>query len=162
MNQLLSDPAALAGVLSMLLSADQVKNGELALKPFLKNPNCIPALMQQLNPASPSGNRHQAALLLKKKFMAGKVLVKFDAAQQAAMKNQMLQLMVNESEKAVSTAISGAVACLAKCVFASQNNTGTWDELLGLLGQLAQNPSEGMRTLNYSLLEQVCVWCVKL
>ena len=64
-----NDPAALTNVLNMLSANDTatIKEGEKLLKPFLKTPNCIPSLINQLKTVHSPSVRHHAALLLKKK-----------------------------------------------------------------------------------------------
>ena len=60
--------------------------------------------------------------------------------------------MVSEPEKAVRTAIAGAVATLAKGVFTHNEE---WPELFAALLRMSQDPNEGLRTLNFDLLAQV-------
>lgn len=147
-----ADPAALAHVLGMLSQNDTevVKQGEGYLKPFLKQPSCILSLINQLRTSSDEGIRHHAALLLKRR--ANPLLKKFNAAQVQDLKAQYLQLMTNEPQKAVAVALAGVVATVAKSIFTTEGN---WPELFALLMQMAQDPNEARRVLNYSLLEQL-------
>ena len=69
-----NDPLALTNVLTMLSANDTaaIKEGEKLLKPFLKTPNCIPSLINQLKTVNSPSVRHHAALLLKKKVLCNR------------------------------------------------------------------------------------------
>jgi hypothetical protein len=146
------DTAALTHVLNMLSMNDTkvVTEGEKLLKPFLKQPTCIPALINQIRTNPDEKVRHHASLLLKKS--TGKLLKKFSQGQVQELKSQFLALMTAEPSKTIGVALAGVVASVAKHVLA---DGGAWPELFALLMQLAQDPKEMMRSLNYSLLEQV-------
>jgi hypothetical protein len=146
------DPAALTHVLGMLSMNDTkvVSEGEKMLKPFLKQPTCIPSLINQIRTNPDEKIRFHASLLLKKSV--GKLLKKFSPAQVQDLKGQFLVIMTSEPTKNIGVALAGVVANVAKNVFASEGN---WPELFTLLMQLAQDQKEMMRSLNYSLLEQV-------
>lgn len=149
---LASDPAALARTLSMLSQPDTkvVREGEKILKPFLKASSCVLALMNQIRLSPEEPIRHHAALLLKKRTAA--LYGKFNASQKTDLKGQLLILMTNEPIRSIGTALAGVVASVAKCVFTADNQ---WPELFALLLKLSQDPVENLRSLNYSLLEQV-------
>ncbi len=149
----LSDPNRLSIVLTMLSANDTstVRKGEKLLKPFLKHATCISHILNQIKNSPDISIRHHASLLLKKKL--GGFYTKFNTQHQNELKGQLLATMVTEPNKAVGTAIAGAVAIVAKSVFAKNE---TWPELFNLLMQLSQDPSEALRTLNYRLLAQVC------
>ncbi len=148
----LSDPNRLSIVLTMLSANDTstVKKGEKLLKPFLKNSSCILHILNQIRNSADTSIRHHASLLLKKKL--GAFYVKFNPQHQTELKSQLLSIMVSEPTKAVGTALAGAVAIVAKSVFAKHE---AWPELFSLLMQLSQDPNENLRTLNYKLLAQV-------
>lgn len=150
--QLASDAAALARILSMLSQPDTavVRQGEKTLKPFLKTSSCILALMNQIRTSPEESIRHHAALLLKKRTAA--LYSKFNASQKNDLKAQLLIIMTSEPIRSIGTALAGVVASVAKCVFTADNQ---WPELFALLLKLSQDPNENLRSLNYSLLEQV-------
>jgi hypothetical protein len=150
MVDLTQDPAALATVLHMLSQSDGVKNGEAQLKPFLKQTGCVPSLITQLKSNPNDECRHHAALLLKKR--ANPLLKNFNPQQVQELKAQFLQLMTAEPNKTVAVALAGVVASVSKTILAKEGN---WPELFALLMQLAQDPAETRRTLNFSLLEQL-------
>jgi Importin-beta N-terminal domain len=152
-----ANPADLTTVLNMLSvgDTDVIKQGEQLLKPFLKNPGCIPALLGQVQSCPHAAVRQHASLLLKKKV--GKLFKKFTPQQQADLKTQLIQVMVSEPEKLVRTALAGTVSQLAKSVL---NGGGEWNELFGLFNTLLQSADEAMRALSFSLLEQVPYSCI--
>ena len=149
---LVSDAAALAKTLAMLSQPDTsvVREGEKILKPFLKQSSCIAPLINQIRTSAEEAIRHHAALLLKKKSAA--LYGKFNAAQKQDLRTQLLNLMISEPSKSIGIALAGVVASVAKCVLVGDNQ---WPELFALLIQLSQDPNENLRSLNYSLLEQV-------
>lgn len=151
-GNLASDPVALARVLTMLSQPDTavVRDGEKILKPFLKLPSCIVALMNQIRTSPEEPIRHHAALLLKKR--AASLYGKFNTSQKHDLKAQLLTLMTSEPTKNIGVALAGVVASVAKCVFTAE---GQWGDLFALLLKLSQDPVEALRSLNYSLLEQV-------
>jgi len=151
----LTDPNQLWQVLGMLSAndTDTVKNGEKLLKTFLKQPESIAHVMNQMQSQQVS-IRHHSALLLKKKV--GRHFGKFSATQQNDLKGQLLQILVHESSKPVAIAIAGSIATLAKVIFAK---SGEWPELFALLMTLAQDPNESLRSLCYSQLEQLSEHC---
>jgi hypothetical protein len=155
---LVSNPVALSQILEMLSQPDTetVKQGEKILKPFLKQSTCILALINQIRSSTKEAIRHHASLLLKKK--ASTLFNKFTAPQKQELKSQLLLLMTSEPSKSIGVALAGVVASVAKCVLTE----GNWPELFALLMQLSQDPSESLRTLNFSLLEQVIRFNVRL
>lgn len=151
----LNDPNVLVAVLTSLTQNDTavIRQAEKALKPFTKTVACIPAFITQLQNLSESHIqvRHQSALLLKTKI--AKLYPKCSAQQREQIKVTILKLVVEEPNKAVRTAIAGVTAALAGGVFKVDKD---WSALFDLLLQLAQNPVESMRALNFNILEQLC------
>ena len=153
MTDLYSNPAALSQVLAMLTANDTatIRQAEKILKQFTKQPNCILALLGQVRDSPEATHRHHAALLLKKKIE--KHFPSVDASVQNLIKVEIINIMKAEPVKVVSVAIAGSVSTLARSIFSVEG--GNWPELFALLMELAQSPIEQLRTLNYSLLEQV-------
>lgn len=149
---LASDPNSLSRTLMMLTQPETavVRQGEKILKPFLKLTSCILPLINQIRSSPDESIRHHAALLLKKRVAV--LYGKFNPAQKQDLKLQLLALMVSEPSKSIGVALAGVVASVAKCVLSTENQ---WPELFGMLLQLSADPIENMRSLNYSLLEQV-------
>jgi len=155
-SPLQSDPEQLAAVLSMLCVSDtiQIKQGEKMLKPFLKKPECILALIHQIQTSQNESIRLHAALLMKKKIASVFESTVFDEQRKMDTRNMLLRLMTAEPHKGVRTALAGVVSVLAQVILAK----GEWPELFALLLTLAQDPNENLRALNYSLLEQVNIY----
>lgn len=155
MSAILSDPSALASILGMLTKPDTatIKHAEKLLKPILKDPLCIRALLVQITtPGNDEAVRLQAALLLKRK--SGHY-VKFNSSDKAELRKQYLHAMVSEPVKVTGIALAGAVALLAKFIFSAKDGSGSWPEMFGLIMNLAQDPSERLKILNYKLLSQL-------
>ena len=148
----LNNPANLLQVLAMLSNNDTntIKKAEKALKPFLKQPSSAVNLIQVLASCPDVAIRHHAALLLKKKI--GSFYSKYNSQQQIDLKAQLINLLLSEKVSNVATAIAGIIAVTAKAVFSARQQ---WNELFNLLMQLAQDPNEYNRILNYKLLSEV-------
>jgi predicted site-specific integrase-resolvase len=153
---LASDPNALTRTLTMLSQPETavVRQGEKLLKPFLKQTSCILPLINQIRSNPDEAVRHHAALLLKRRISV--LYGKLSAPQKQDLKLQILTLMISEPSKSVGVALAGVVASVAKCVLTTEHQ---WPELFGMLLQLSADPKESMRSLNYSLLEQVIGTC---
>ena len=153
---IVNNPADLVNVLTMLSANDTniVKQGEKALKPILKQPMCLPALLNIVGSRELTEVvRHQAAVLLKKKAT---LYSKFNESEKVSIRAQFLSAMVNENVKVIGTALAGAVAALAKASMASKHPT-QWPELFQAIMTLAQHPEERLKVLTYSLLAQVSI-----
>jgi hypothetical protein len=148
----LTNPANLLQVLQMLSANDTatVKNAEKALKPFLKQSSSAVLLIQVLRTCEDIAVRHHAALLLKKKV--GNYYPKYNAGQQASLKSELLNMLLTEPNSNVGTGIAGVVAVTAKAIFKANQQ---WPELFQMLLQLAQDPNERLRSLNFKLLAEV-------
>lgn len=146
----------LSSILSMLSANDTnvIKQGEKQLKAFNKRPEFIVALLQQIRTPQNEANRLHAALLLKK--IAPKLYAKLSVAQKAETKAHFMGALLSEESKPTGIAIAGAVAALAKKVLLGKNPE-TWPELFSSISTLAQDPSERLKTLNFSLLAQVSI-----
>lgn len=144
MADLSSNPAALSQVLSMLSANDTatIRQGEKILKQYMKNPNSLFALLNQIRGSPEPTIRHHAALLIKKKME--KHFPKLDAANQVALQTEVLNIMKAEPIKVVSIAIAGSVSTLAGVIFSSG---AQWPELFGLLMELSQSPTENLRVV---------------
>lgn len=152
MGDLYNDPAQLSAVLTLLNANDSktIKRGEKLLKPFTKTKNCVIPLLNQLQLSQDVSVRHHAALLLKSKL--AKFFKGFNGPQQVQLRAQLLAIMLNEPIAVVSTSIAGCVAVVANEILHAKHQ---WPELFQALVQLAQNPAETMRVLNFRLLEQL-------
>jgi len=148
----LSNPTNLIQVLHSLSANDTgtIKKAEKALKPFLKKADSAVHLVLILRSCEDISVRHHAALLLKKKLPT--FYGKYGAPQQTDLKRELLGLLLSEPNAQVGTAIAGIVAVVAKSIFKAGQE---WPELFQLLLQLAQDPNERLRALNFKLLSEV-------
>lgn len=103
----LFNPTNLQGVLEMLKESDtaKIKAAEKLLKPFVKEPGSIQALLQQIQGNPDEACRLQAALLLKKKI--SKHYKKFSSEDQAALRSTMLSVVTSDPVNIVRTAVAG-------------------------------------------------------
>lgn len=157
MAHLVTNPSQLEELLGQLSVSDTstIQRAEAVLKPFLKKPSCLPALLQQLQGSQREQVRHMAAILIKKKITA--LFSKCSHADQTNLKSTFMTMLVNEPSKAVRTGIASIIALLAKTVFSN----GEWPELFALLTQLVGHAEEVYRCLGYDLLNQLVEHVVK-
>ena len=128
------------------IGVESIKQAEIALKSFSKDPNCINAFVNQITSNPDEACRLQAALQLKKYI--SKHYKKFTREQQSTVKVGLLNLATNDPINAVRTAIAGSIAMLAKTVFNQEKN---WPEVFSLMMQLAQDPDDSKRAMTYNL-----------
>ncbi len=148
----LSNQNNLLQVLQMLSAPDTavIKKAEKTLKPFLKQPTSAVHLINVLGGCPDLACRHHAALLLKKKI--GTFYPKYNGQQQGELRGGLIQLLINEQDSNVATAIAGVIAVTAKAVFGAKQQ---WPEVFNLLTQLSQDPNERLRILSFKLLTEV-------
>lgn len=158
MSDLSSNPAQLESLLSQLSVNDTntIKRAEASLKPFLKKPSCLPALLTQLQGSASEQVRHMATVLIKKKITS--LFSKCSKADQTNLKNTFISMLVNEPSKAVRIGIASVISLLAKSVLTTD---GDWPELFALLTQLVGHAEEGYRSLCFDLLNQLIENVVK-
>ena len=149
----LTDPQQLSSALQALQSGNNtiIKNSEKALKAFGKNPECINALLVQIQSNSDEHCRLQAALLLKKNI--GKHYKKYSPENRVFLKNGLLGILTNDPVNSVRTAIAGTVSTLAKTVY--ETEAEGWPDLFTLLAQLSLDPDERKRSMSYNLAGQL-------
>lgn len=149
----LSVPENLLAVLQSLSANDTatIKKAEKALKPFMKSPASAVPLIQVLRTCQDIPCRHHAALILKKKIST--FYGKYSAQQQNDLKRELLGLLLSEPNGLVGTAIAGVISMVAKAIFKANQQ---WPEMFQILLQLAQDPNERLRMVNYKLLSEVC------
>lgn len=133
-------------------STETIRNGEKMLKPALKNPQFLLSLMTQLRESPVPEIRHHAALLMKKKLYAN--FKKLTDNNKHYLKVQLLACIRSETIKATSVSIAGCLAMLAKASFSIGVQ---WPELFATITEFASSPLEPLRSLNYSILEQVSI-----
>jgi hypothetical protein len=152
-KNLIQNPAQLAQVLQMLVANDNdtVHQGEKLLKPFLKNSSCLLPLVQQILHSTDSSMKLQSALLIKRRLL--KLYPKLSSQEKQQLRQQLLQLLVSNQEKVIGVALCGCVASLAKGVLVKDKSN--MPELFQVLTDLSVSPDVRLRSLTYSLLQQI-------
>lgn len=147
----LADPAQLTAVLRMLSQPDTeiIRRGEKILAKWIKDPSAISALLNQITSCEDVSIRQLASLLLKKKITV--LFGKLNRSAQEELKTVLLNVLLNEPNKMVTTALAGVVASLSKTVL----STSAWPELFNLLMTLAQDQREQMRCLCFNIIGQL-------
>ena len=133
-----------------------IRNAELALKPMLKDPRSIEALLAILiSNDTNTGVRHIAAILLRKRVSSH--YVKFDEATQNQIKATVLQYVTQESERSVRLGYIGVIGVLAKLNKKEGDNTNEkWPELFQFIGQAAAATNNApIQELAFLVLEEL-------
>lgn len=127
-----------------------IRNAEAAIKPMLKDPRCVEALLDVLsNFSNDASVRHIAAILLRKRISSH--YSKFDAGTQGQFKAKLLSVTGAETERSVRLGLIGVIGAVAKIGESSE-----WNELYAFILQAAgtaDNPEA--RELAYLLLEEL-------
>jgi hypothetical protein len=149
-----NDNAYMSHVLNMLGQSDSatIKAGEKLLKPFLNKKESILILINFLK-TTEQGPQFEIVRFNAATFLKKKIATHFPKLQHVIgeLKVNFLELMITETTKSSRVALAGATAALAKVVL----SLADWPELFQVLIQLASNPSEQLRSLTFSLLEQL-------
>eukprot|EP00538_Stauroneis_constricta_P000300 CAMPEP_0119561076 /NCGR_PEP_ID=MMETSP1352-20130426/16613_1 /TAXON_ID=265584 /ORGANISM="Stauroneis constricta, Strain CCMP1120" /LENGTH=1073 /DNA_ID=CAMNT_0007609195 /DNA_START=287 /DNA_END=3508 /DNA_ORIENTATION=- len=152
-----SDAAQLSQLLAVLTQPDTeaIRQAELALKPLLKDPRCVPALVEILKAkdTQPPPVRHVAGILLRKR-LAGHY-TKFDIATKTSLKAEILTIIGQEPERSVRNGLVGVAASLAKLECVSGGTS--WPELFQFIAAAAAADAQQIeaRELAFSLLQEM-------
>mmetsp|Transcript_37175 Transcript_37175/g.54715 ORF Transcript_37175/g.54715 Transcript_37175/m.54715 type:complete len:1080 (-) Transcript_37175:170-3409(-) len=157
-----NDVAQMAELLAALTqpNTDAIRAAELTLKPILKDPRCVPALLEVLKGTGtqPAPVRHIAAVLLRKRISGH--YAKFDAPTKVHVKAEILSILSNEPERSVRHGTAGVAAAIAKLEVGSPQSAGggnNWPELLQFIS-MASDPSTSnpdARELGFFLLGEM-------
>ena len=113
------EPQNMGALLNALTqpNTDTIRQAEKAMKPLLKDPRCIPSLMQILHKdpnnaavvavATPPV-RHIAAVVLRKRLTGH--YAQLDQAYRGLLKAEILQILAHESERSVRNGMVGVAA----------------------------------------------------
>jgi hypothetical protein len=156
--QVEANPASLEELLQMVSVPDTetVKAAEEVLKAYNKKPNSVPALLTQLRGSPNHSSRQLSSVLLRKGIP--RHWDKFNAVQKSEIKSALLDSVVKEPIRIVRHAIATLIARLAKILLEDPSDQAQaqvaegWPELLQLIAQLAQAPSEDHRELAFLIL----------
>jgi hypothetical protein len=136
-----------------------IRQAEVALKPILKNPECVPAMIEVIKSGSaqPEATRHVAAIVLRKRIPGH--LGRFDASTKAALKNELLSILSTEGSRPVRNGVVALVATVCKSEATdgcdeAQAAAG-WPELFQFVASAAGDAHPEARELAFLLLGEM-------
>jgi hypothetical protein len=156
------EPQNLGALLAALTQPDTstIRQAEKAMKPLLKDPRCIPALMQILHKdpnnaavvavATPPV-RHIAAVVLRKRLTGH--YANLDPNYRGMLKAEILQILAHEAERSVRNGMVGVAAAIAKLECTAGGTS--WPELFQFLAAAAAHQDPMARELAFSLLSEM-------
>ena len=156
------EPQNMGALLNALTqpNTDTIRQAEKAMKPLLKDPRCIPSLMQILH-ADPNNAavvavalpqvRHVAAVILRKRLTGH--YANLDAQYRSLLKAEILQILAHESERSVRNGMVGVAAAIAKLECTAGGTS--WPELFQFLAAAAAHQDPMARELAFSLLSEM-------
>ncbi len=144
-------------ILGHLLSPDTsaIRSAEAQLKPHLKSPPIVSALVQCLQDAAstPAPVRHVAGVILRK--CIGKHYLSFQASDKSSLKAVLLQVLQTEPERQVRISVVSVVAVVASLEFEPDPPGPGWPELLQFIAAAAQDSIPDARELAFFLLAEM-------
>lgn len=161
MAALSADAAQMAQYLAALSQPDTniIRQAELALKPILKQPQCVPAMVEVIKPTSgqTEPTRHVAAIVLRKRI--GGHMGKFDAPTVAALKTELLSILQTENSRPVRNGVVALVATVCKSEAEASEDTAQaaagWPELFQFIAAAAGDAHPEARELAFLLLGEM-------
>jgi len=139
----------------------KIKEAEVAIKQFVKTPQCIPALLEQMTRSQQPQARQLAAILLRQRLP--KHVKTFDQPAVEHVRQAVLDHIVAEPMHNIRTSIAGVVAVLASAtvIIDKQGNRSggleLWPQLLGFVAACANAAdNENTREVGFVVLEQIC------
>eukprot|EP00640_Fibrocapsa_japonica_P000545 CAMPEP_0113942732 /NCGR_PEP_ID=MMETSP1339-20121228/8362_1 /TAXON_ID=94617 /ORGANISM="Fibrocapsa japonica" /LENGTH=1186 /DNA_ID=CAMNT_0000947279 /DNA_START=128 /DNA_END=3688 /DNA_ORIENTATION=- /assembly_acc=CAM_ASM_000762 len=143
----------------------QIKQAEAAIKQYCKNPQCVPALLEEVVGSTHVPVRQLAASLLRRRVVAHWAALDCDPAVQQGIQQALLQAMLAETVSACRTAIAGVIASLATILLTTKKGRGAkkkaatsgkgWPELLPFVGQCAASQDPAHREMAFVILLQL-------
>ena len=161
MAALSTDASQMATYLSALSQPDTniIRQAEVALKPILKQPQCVPAMVEVIKAQSiqEEATRHVAAIVLRKRI-AGH-LSKFDAPTKTALKAELLSILQTENSRAVRNGVVALVATVCKSEAENESEAAQaaagWPELFQFIAAAAGDSHPEARELAFLLLGEM-------
>lgn len=154
------DISKMSTLLASLLQNDTaiIRSAEETLKPLLKDPRCVPALLEILKGTSSQSVsvRHVAAVLLRKRLPNH--FKTFDPNTKTYIKSEILLVLQNEPERIVRLGTIGVASSIAKKEAEAAESAGGgvgWTELLTFISQAASNPNPDASELAFLLLSEM-------
>jgi len=167
--------AAAATQIAQLLAAlthpdtNAIREAEINLKPLLKDPRCVPALIDVLKArgAQPDAVRQVAAVVLRKRI--GGHWNHFDAPTKAVLKTEILSILSSEPQRIRNGAVGvAATMCKLECGGGGGGDdpsTGgggggagggnAWPELFQFIASAASDANPDARELAFLLLDEM-------
>lgn len=155
MTTLSADATSMAGLLTALTQPDTeaIRQAEVALKPILKDPRSVPALVEILKAKDTQAPavRHVAGILLRKR-LAGHYET-FDANSRTGLKAEILSILASEPERSVRNGLIGVAASLGK-LECTEGGT-TWPELFQFIAAAGADQNSDAREMAFGLLQEM-------
>lgn len=155
MTSLSGDAASMANMLTSLTQpdTDAIRQAEVALKPVLKDPRCVPALVEILKARNnqPPAVRHVGGIILRKRLPGH--YDKFDAPTKTALKAEILTVLAQEPDRSVRNGMIGVAASLGKieCIAGGTS----WPELFQFIAAAGANQQPEAREMAFSILQEM-------
>ncbi|CAJ1958602.1 unnamed protein product [Cylindrotheca closterium] len=152
-----TDATQLSALLAVLTQPDTeaIRQAEVALKPLLKDPRCVPALVEILKSKDTQTPpvRHIAGILLRKRLPGH--YGKFDLPTKTALKTEILAILSSEPERTVRNGVVGVAASLAKLECTAGGTS--WPELFQFIAAAAAADAQQAeaRELAFWLLQEM-------
>ncbi|XP_052817169.1 importin-4-like [Mya arenaria] len=140
-------------IISRLLVADNdvIQQATQELKKCFNDPNFVQSLCQILATSQNLQVRQYAAVLLRKKILKGKQWAALQGTFAQTIRENILQLLLQEPEKIVRIAIAQVIATAAK----HDLPTNAWPQLFAFISQNVKGDSPQQRELGMYLLYSV-------
>lgn len=155
MTTLSADATSMASLLTALTQPDTeaIRQAEIALKPILKDPRSVPALVEILKAKETQAPavRHVAGILLRKR-LPGHYDV-FDVATRTALKAEILVVLAQEPERSVRNGMIGVAASLGKLECTAGGTS--WPELFQFIAAAGAEQQSDAREMAFGLLQEM-------
>ena len=156
-----SDAAQMATYLSGLTQPDTlvIRQAESALKPILKRPECVPAMIEVIKArdAQDEATRHVAAIVLRKRISGH--LGRFDVPTKSALKTELLSILRTETSRPVRNGVVALVASVCKSEAEGEGDEAQaaagWPELFQFVAGAAGDAHPEARELAFLLLGEM-------
>eukprot|EP00535_Pseudo-nitzschia_heimii_P006126 CAMPEP_0197184934 /NCGR_PEP_ID=MMETSP1423-20130617/10893_1 /TAXON_ID=476441 /ORGANISM="Pseudo-nitzschia heimii, Strain UNC1101" /LENGTH=1071 /DNA_ID=CAMNT_0042635885 /DNA_START=109 /DNA_END=3324 /DNA_ORIENTATION=- len=155
MTTLSSDATSMANLLTALTQPDTeaIRQAEIALKPILKDPRSVPALVEILKAKESQAPavRHVAGILLRKRLPGH--YDGFDVATRTALKAEILAVLAQEPERSVRNGMIGVAASLGKLECTAGGTS--WPELFQFIAAAGAEQQPDAREMAFGLLQEM-------
>jgi len=156
-----ADATTIADLLAALTHPDTnaIRQAEVALKPLLKRPECVPVLVEVIKgrEALNEAIRHVATIVLRKRITSH--LKTFDAPTKTALKTELLSILSTESSRPVRNGAVALVASVCKIEAEADSDSAQgaagWPELFRFVAAAAGDAHPEARELAFLLLGEM-------